>query len=207
MDERMPKYAPEIFLQNTIEDAKQIILMPEVGLTTDERWERETDWLLPHLKFPNGLVIDYGCGIGRMAKVLDNPVLGVDISPPMRALAQDYVAKVDFGVTQPYFLRHLVHHGLEAIGAIAFWCLQHCVQPEQDIELLHEALEPGAALWVLNAPRRYVPAVDADGKFFWAEDGRNIDAILFDVGFTYGENIPMPTDLCQEGCYLKQWIK
>ena len=62
-----PRYCPQVFDQPDLADAKAIILTPEAGLTTDERWERETAFLRPFLEaLPAGLAIDYGCGIGRL---------------------------------------------------------------------------------------------------------------------------------------------
>jgi SAM-dependent methyltransferase len=204
--EVQPKYEPGVFLQNTIEDAKQIILMPEAGLTTEQRWEQETDWLAGRVEFGPGLVIDYGCGIGRVAKVLTNPVLGIDISPTMRAQAPDYVQRPEFGVTHPLFLRELVQHGLRASGALAFWCLQHCLDIEFDCSLLYDILRPGASLWTLDAPRRYVPAT-VDGEFMWADDRKSVDETLYNVGFSFESKIMVPEELVQRDCYLKLWTR
>ena len=54
-----PRYCPQVFDQPDLADAKAIILTPEAGLTTDERWERETAFLRPFLEaLPAGLAID-----------------------------------------------------------------------------------------------------------------------------------------------------
>lgn len=59
-------YDPSIFDRAGIEDAKEIVLTPENGVSTQSRWDTETPWLLnligKHLK-PSGLIVDYGCGV------------------------------------------------------------------------------------------------------------------------------------------------
>src|SRR5689334_11703310 len=93
-------YHPDIFEVDDIESAKQIILTPEVGTTTQERWERETPFLVEEIGRALGLdenscVLDYGCGIGRLAKGLIERyqcfVIGMDISTGMLLLAPKYV--------------------------------------------------------------------------------------------------------------------
>ena len=82
-----------VFAVNNERQAKNIILTPEGGTTTDGRWEKETEFLQQDIgEFLNPteqmLILDYGCGIGRLAKELINNhacrVLGVDISASMR---------------------------------------------------------------------------------------------------------------------------
>jgi SAM-dependent methyltransferase len=204
-----PRYEPSIFIQPTLDDAKQIILMPEQGLTTEQRWELETEWLRPKLQFDEGLVIDYGCGVGRLSKVIEpNYVLGIDISPTMRAQAPDYVQKAGFAVTHPFFLREMVKAGLRANGAVAAWCLQHCLDLKYDLELLYDTLLPGARFYCLDAPRRYIPASINDGKeFIWANDGVSIDQVLHEVGFAFHSKEDMPEKLCQPGSVFRTWIR
>src|SRR5437870_3609239 len=97
----MHKYHPEIFVVSTIEQAKAIILTPEPGTTTEQRWAHETpilaDQLLRDLAIQaTDLVLDYGCGIGRLAKALIErrqcAIVGVDISVSMTQLAPGYTS-------------------------------------------------------------------------------------------------------------------
>ena len=83
----------------TVAEAKRIILTPE-GQSSEQRWQRETPLLVALIERgceinEHSWVLDYGCGIGRLAKTLierhDCRVVGVDISPSMRALAANYV--------------------------------------------------------------------------------------------------------------------
>ena len=67
-------YYPEIFDAHTMGHARAIILTGE-GSTTAERWQVETPWLGDQISSlieitPDTLLVDYGCGIGRVAKEL-----------------------------------------------------------------------------------------------------------------------------------------
>src|SRR4051812_31076405 len=98
----MPEYNPRVFFEpRNVSMAMQIAVTAEDS-STDDRVRRET----PHLcdlmdeYVPVGVlsrVMDYGCGPGRVAKEVISrhqcTVFGVDISPPMRALAIDYLGE------------------------------------------------------------------------------------------------------------------
>jgi 2-polyprenyl-3-methyl-5-hydroxy-6-metoxy-1,4-benzoquinol methylase len=93
-------YNPTVFDQVDLDSARRIILTPE-GSTTDLRWATETPVvrsLIERTVNPTAqmLILDFGCGVGRIAKELiarrGCSVIGVDISGTMRALATDYVA-------------------------------------------------------------------------------------------------------------------
>ena len=127
-------YSLERFNCASIEDAKFWILEDgEAGLTTQERWEKETAWLRPRLVFDAGLVIDFGCGIGRLSKDLvstEITVIGVDSSPSMRRQAEEYVGHENFRAVGPGEFADLVREGLRADGMITAWILQHLPHPE-----------------------------------------------------------------------------
>src|SRR5215813_6556282 len=98
--DRTAHYDPSIFSVNSLEQAKKVILTPEAGRSTDERWEHETPHICNLIEHQmvidaNSVIVDYGCGVGRIAKELINRhkchVIGADISPNMRALAASYV--------------------------------------------------------------------------------------------------------------------
>ena len=89
------RHRPEIFEVGSIEQARSIILTPD-GASTDQRWAAETPWLVEHFgrqlsPRPDTVLLDYGCGIGRLARPLIErfgcAVLGVDASHSMRLLA------------------------------------------------------------------------------------------------------------------------
>jgi len=107
-----PTYDPTVFNVASERQAKDIILTPEAGMTPDERWEKETPdvfqrmvgFLEPPTDAPS-VILDWGCGIGRLAKPLCEwgvHVVGVDISPDMRRLARYYVGDEErFRVVAP----------------------------------------------------------------------------------------------------------
>ena len=97
-------YDASVFDVANVDEAKRIILTPE-NSTTEERWQVETPYLAAliteHLPIDRGtLLLDYGCGIGRMSKALIErkrcKVVGADISASMRALAGAYVVNLHY---------------------------------------------------------------------------------------------------------------
>ena len=102
-----PRYSPKIFDARTVEEARAVVLSADETAQVDERWRVETPWfgsLIGHACAlgPNARVLDFGCGLGRLAKwLIENigcRVVGVDISPAMRTLAAEYVASPLFSV-------------------------------------------------------------------------------------------------------------
>jgi SAM-dependent methyltransferase len=175
-------YNPDIFSVRNVTEAKGIILTAETS-TTDARWERETPLMSGLIEArtkvgPETVVLDYGCGIGRMAKALIERhgcrVVGVDISPSMRALSVEYVNSDRFFACSPEMLGLLIGAGLRFDLAIAVWVLQHCLRPADDIRLIREGLSPGGRLFVVNNFHRAVPSRERG----WVSDGIDIKATL-----------------------------
>ena len=52
--------------------------------------------------------------------------------------------------------------GLRVHAALAVWVLQHCPTPADDIARISRSLVPGGGVFVLNMPKRAVPAVVTD---------------------------------------------
>lgn len=209
MSETAPAvYDPRIFTCRTTEEARQIILMPEAGLSTNERWERETRWLAEMIQWPEGarLVIDYGCGVGRMMRASRPAVIGVDISPSMRAQGEGYMehARQNCGFVPPECLELMVERGLRAQGAMAIWSLQHMARPDEAIRLVFNALLPGAPFYVVNREHRCVPAA-RDGHFIWVHDGVDIGERLESGGFVLAHDEPMPETLCAPGAWFRRY--
>lgn len=176
-------YNPKVFDVSSERAAREIILTREGGLNTDERWARETPYLgellTPQLEVrPGQLIIDFGCGIGRMARELiaraNCHVLGVDISEDMCALAPKYVGSPAFSAVSAEVFRSMVERGLRADAAISIWVLQHTLDPTGDIATIEKALRPGARLGIVNNIGRAVPTVEKA----WASDGFDMRAAL-----------------------------
>lgn len=176
----MLTYTPEVFDVPDLGAAKQIILTPTAeGRDTQARWQIETEYLLNLIGHccklrPGSTVLDYGCGIGRLAKPIIERfgarVTGVDISPQMRALAIDYVASDRFTVLRPEGLDCLLREGEQFDAIISVWTLQHAKHPHDDIDRIEQALRRDGRLFVVNEKRRCVPTRELG----WIDDGIDI---------------------------------
>jgi ubiquinone/menaquinone biosynthesis C-methylase UbiE len=178
-------YNPAVFDVDSIQRAMEIILTPE-GQSTEDRWRTETPYLADLMRgrvplTPESLVLDYGCGIGRMSQELIRRfgcrVVGLDISPSMRALAPMYVQSERFMACSPEMLDTLGARGVTVDAALSVWVLQHCLDPKSDIARIQRVLKPRGACFVVNNLGRAVPTVE-DG---WANDGVDIQPLLADA--------------------------
>ena len=174
-------YQPGIFDVATQDAAKRIILTAD-GASTEHRWLTETPYLTDLITSAvpltgASLVLDYGCGIGRMAKALIErtgcKVIGTDISPSMRTLAVSYVASPNFMACPPEMLDELAARGLVCDAAISVWVLQHCPRLADDIVRIARALKPGGDLFVVNQRVRAVPTERG-----WLDDGLDVFGLL-----------------------------
>jgi SAM-dependent methyltransferase len=130
---------------------------------------------MERIKFENtDVVVDYGCGVGRLAKEIPNQVLGVDISEHMRRLATDYVRKPDFSTVSPAMFRTMVADGFRCGGVIAIWSLQHVLDLKETVELLMTCLHPGGLIWVMDLGERHVPGIGGDSP----DDGVSLFELL-----------------------------
>ena len=148
---RAAKYCPQVFDTPTMDAAKAIILTNEgEGADTETRGKIETPFLgklIAESLRPAAasVVIDYGCGIGRLSKELIEQtgcfVVGVDISAEMCVLAKQYVASDRFMAVSPAQLGALVGsrpaRGSRDRGR---WVLRHCLSPVEDVRRIKRAL-------------------------------------------------------------------
>lgn len=180
-DDPTPTYRPEVFQVRDLNHAKAIILTPEDS-TTEERWEKETPYLadeaVSYLGLgPDMVVLDYGCGVGRMAKALIErsgcTVIGVDISQQMRQLAPGYVEDDRFTICARPALEAMLSRGLRVDAAIAIWILQHCPEVESEISVIKQALKPGAPLFVANNLQAAIPT-----DIGWVDTGFDVKSLL-----------------------------
>ena len=175
-------YHPDIFEARDLASAMGIILTPETGTTTEERWEYETPYLADEIGRAleldaDACVLDYGCGVGRLAKALIERhgcfVMGVDISTSMRQLAPGYVGSDRFAVCAPEMLDRMIAQGLRVTHAYACWVIQHCAAPAVDLGRIEAALARGGRVYVLNNHRRCVPTDQG-----WVDDGISVEGLL-----------------------------
>lgn len=177
MSDEQPVYQPQVFDVSSIAEAIRIIVTPEQGTTTQERWEKETPYLVSDSGrllgiCPSTCVLDYGCGIGRVAKGLIEQfgcrVIGVDFSASMRLLAPEHVLSERFTVWSPEVLEQMIGKGFRADAAICLWVIQHVHDPNDVINRIARTLLPGSLLYALNSTR-CVPTNRG-----WMNDGFNV---------------------------------
>jgi SAM-dependent methyltransferase len=186
---RQAIFRPDVYEVETIDAAKGVIVTPELGTTTDERWQKETEFLtrdiIDRLELtPESTVLDYGCGIGRIAKALINDsgcrVIGVDASKSMRLLSSEYVLSERFTVWSPEVLGKMVRQGFRVPRAICIWVIQHVLRPAETIQLIDSVLAADGRFFVLNQQTRCVPTnlgyID-DGISVAAELGKSFDEL------------------------------
>jgi 2-polyprenyl-3-methyl-5-hydroxy-6-metoxy-1,4-benzoquinol methylase len=178
----MATYQPEVFEQPTLEAAQAIILTPENGRSTAERWQSETPYLagkiLQGLRESQArLVMDFGCGVGRLSRELVHQggvtAIGVDASAAMRKMAPDYVASPNFIATGAEGLAAMVAGGLRYDAVLAVWVLQHCLDPVQEIDRITAGLAVGGLFFVVDMTHRAVPTDQG-----WINDGQSIMSLL-----------------------------
>jgi len=177
-----PIYQPKVFDVEDETDAKKIILTPEIGTTTETRWETETAFLVKDIGSffhpeEDSLILDFGCGIGRLSKKLITEyhcnVLGFDISKSMRVLSLKYVDSDKFGSVSKPIVIELVKNDFRVDMCIAVWVLQHCPNVEEDILFIKYALRKNGLFYVVN---NLTPAIPTDKG--WMNDGTDIKSLL-----------------------------
>lgn len=176
--EKIAVFRPEAFEVANLEQAKAVIVTPERGTTTEERWRKETPYLAGDIAQRLAIgrettVLDYGCGIGRIAKELivncGCRVIGVDASRTMRDLAPGYVLSERFNVWSPEVFEQMLDRGFRVDCAISLWVIQHVLDAKQVIGLIRRAVRPGGMFYALNQQTRCVPTDHG-----WVNDGFDI---------------------------------
>ncbi|MBI3874019.1 MAG: tetratricopeptide repeat protein [Arcobacter sp.] len=204
------EYNPRIFETKTIDDAKRIILTPECGMDTNERWEKETNFLSQDICAflkdldKNSVVVDYGCGIGRVSRELIQKigckVIGVDISASMRDMAKEYVNNTNFEAISPALFRERILDGLKVDGIISIWVLQHSLDPISDVALLKASLKLDGLFYVLNNKISAVPTNKG-----WINNGVNIFALL-EFNFSNMETSQLPQEVAKDKLHSETFI-
>jgi 2-polyprenyl-3-methyl-5-hydroxy-6-metoxy-1,4-benzoquinol methylase len=191
-------YTPDIFEQSTLADAKRIILTVPPDIL-DDFWQRATratadlivDALLP--TEPSTL-LDFGCGIGRLAKELIQrtgcKIVGVDISASMRRLAVEYVASDRFSVmSSDEFARLAANRTAAFSGAYSIVVLQHVLDPATELRRIAATCAASAPLFIYNCINRCVPT-----NLGFANDGQDIGRLASEI-FAFKQEFDVPRDL------------
>jgi len=209
----MKRYSPEVFDAADEATARAIILTPEGG-TTDDRWARETPYVVARFTAlldvkPGQTLVDFGCGIGRVAKAMIEStgcsVVGIDISPRMREMAREYVASDKFRAVSPEEFDGMRESGWRADSAYACWVLQHCLEPHVELSRIIGALQPGSCIAVLNS--LHVQSIPTDRG--WSFHDTDMRAMLANfLSETSLEKLPLeiaPADLV-ESTFLGTYV-
>ncbi len=174
-------YDDRRFLGEDAQALAKIILTGDTG----ERWVKETEVFSEMMIRKMGItqdtvLLDYGAGIGRIAKSLiektNCSVIGVDISPDMLRESFSYVAHPNFTSMSLNKFQFLVNAGkLNVDAAYSIWALQHC-DFEPAYQTIVKALPQGAPFFIANTLNRCIPVIPSG----WADDGINIRRRLRD---------------------------
>jgi 2-polyprenyl-3-methyl-5-hydroxy-6-metoxy-1,4-benzoquinol methylase len=98
-----------LFNPTSFNDGQQQVVGFCNGYSMEERWKEETplfrDIILSQLK-GDETILDYGCGVGRLAKEIIDlfpnvKIVGMDTSSEMRKLAEEYVDSDRFTTCSP----------------------------------------------------------------------------------------------------------
>lgn len=189
MPQSNPIFTPQIFDQSDLNAARHIVLTPESGVDTERRWKTETPWLvdliLKHVNVGD-LLVDYGCGVGRISTELVNKgfsVIGVDSSSEMLAHTTREIADGKFLAASPKLFDNLMRVVAKADAVLAIWVLQHTYDLDEVISRIYEALKVGGTLIVADMKHRAVPTNRG-----WINDQKDVkDHLLkkFTLDFQY----------------------
>ena len=170
-------YIKEVFDVQTFEQAKHVVLTSDPE--QPNKFEKETQFTINTIAenivlTESSIVLDFGCGMGRIAKELISKfnckVIGVDISSSMLTFAKLYTANMNkFQGTHEY-------NTLETVDvALSVLALQHAEDPEKEIDNIYNVLKPNGVFILLNESQRFVPGeIDARRYVIWKDDGFNV---------------------------------
>ena len=170
-------YIKEAFDVTTFEQAKNVVLSSDPK--DPSKFDSETQYLIKVIEQNvninnNSTVLDFGCGMGRISKELivrfNCKVVGVDISPSMLTFALLYTANMNkFTPLTDYSVEDSID------CALSIFVLQHCQDPQKEIDNIVKVLKPQGILVLLNEPKRWVPSsLDNENYVIWADDNFDI---------------------------------
>lgn len=172
-------YIKEVFDVQTFEHAKHVVLTSDPD--NPKKFDQETKFLVDTIAEQNfitltdeSIVLDFGCGMGRIARELINQfnckVIGLDISSSMLTFAKLYTANIKkFEGTHNYDIPQSVDIALSILA------LQHAENPQKEIDNIINVLKPNGYFILLNEQTRFVPSdVDSQRYIVWKDDGFNV---------------------------------
>lgn len=159
-----------LFKPRDLEEGKHAVVGDCNGIPMAERWKIETPLFAKEiLKYvpENGTILDYGCGVGRIAKEVlaqrpDVKVVGLDASSDMLKQAKEYVSSDRFSIALPYELKNL---GIKFDVCYCIYVLQHCpsVDLRTSIERIHFFLKDEGTFAYCSSDYRMAIRFDGQG--------------------------------------------
>ena len=160
-----------LFKERAFSDACRSVIGVCNDISFEDRWEKETPLfgtaILRNLPEGDITVLDYGTGVGRIAKELIQrhptlKLLGLDESVVNLAHAAKYVNDPRFTPIRPHELKQQV----DLVYCI--YVLQHipAILLRSAIERIHYWLKPGGTFLFCSAYSRMTPRFDGDLTFF-----------------------------------------
>lgn len=167
-----------LFRPKTLEQAIESVVGKCNGFTAAERWEHETplfaEYILKHLKDDQSVILDYGCGVGRIAKEILKQkagvrIIGVDTSEHELKLAREYVDSDRFMTMLPHELDRTVDL------AYCIYVLQHvpAVEMRTILERIHYYLNDHGAF--IQCSSNYRMAMRFDEPVFYDDRHLGVD--------------------------------
>lgn len=180
----------KLFKPKNFEEARHAVVGDCNGFTMEERWRVETPLfakeILKHTpKF--GAILDYGCGVGRIAKEILNQrkdvmVAGVDASIEMQIESSKYVDSERFEAGSPQELAELADKKFDTIYCV--YVLQHvpAIEIRDILYRIHHYLKDDGVFIYCSSDYRMAINHDKPGFFddrFLGVDLRNEIKRLF----------------------------
>lgn len=169
-----------------LDHAKQIILTPE-DETVESRWRKETDWTIKVMDSlfeidENSVVLDWGCGIGRLSKAMIDQfncrVVGVDITAKMSEYSLEYVNSDRFSILDyPTSLQGLGKNVFT--HCVSVWVFQHSNRLNIEIPMIYQSLKNNGKLFLTESDKKTIPS--KDGFFDDGVPTRSVLEKLFDI--------------------------
>lgn len=185
-----------LFKPATFEDGRETVVGTCNGFTMQQRWEAETPVfgraILANLEPGDRTVLDYGVGVGRLAKEIlsnnkDINVIGLDDSIEQRRLAEEYVDSERFITVAPEQLNQSVDL------AYCIYVLQHvpAIALREAIQRMHFFLRPGGKLVYCSSDCRMAvcfgkPAFH-DDRYLGVDIRREVTRLFEPIGPLFSE--------------------
>lgn len=160
----------KLFKPASFDEGREAVVGHCNGIPMAERWDAETPAfatsILKHLEAGQATLLDYGCGVGRLAKEIlkqnnDVKVIGVDDSSDQRRLSKIYVADERYRALPPEQLNESVDL------AYCVYVLQHvpAIALREVLHRIHHFLKPQGKLVYCSSDYRMAVRFDHLGFF------------------------------------------